>query len=136
VDVDARTLSGGSTLDSYVRVFDGAGRQVAWNDDSGGSFDSYLALRATVAGTYYVGVSGYGNTSYAATRAGSGRNGSTGVYQVRFALSAIPTMTAGPRIAGARDAVRPAAAASAFAIYGANWEAALPAVSAGRSRRK
>ena len=135
IDVDARSLSGGSTLDSYARLFDASGRQVAANDDFGGSRDSYLSFRATTAGTYYVGISGYGNSSYSPTRAGSGRNGSTGVYQVRFALAAAATAGSGARIAGSRDAARQAAVASAFATYGANWEAALPATPDSRSRR-
>ena len=134
IDVDARSLSGGSTLDSYVRVFNASGRQVAANDDGVGTLDSYLSVRASTAGTYYVGISGYGNASYSPTRAGSGRSGSTGVYQVNFGFSA-RAGNAGARIAGARDARIGAAAASAFAAYGTNWEAALPAESGARSRR-
>jgi subtilisin family serine protease len=126
IDVDAGSLSGGSTLDSYVRFFNASGKQLAANDDSGGSLDSYLAVRVSAAGTYYVGVSGYGNGSYSPTRAGSGRSGSTGAYQVRLAFSAT---TAGKTIgsAGRRDAASPPALASAFAMYGVNWQAALPA---------
>ena len=134
IDVDAQTLSGGSTLDSYARLFNSSGRQIATNDDSGGSFDSYLSVRVSTAGTYYVGISGYGNASYSPTRAGSGRNGSTGVYQVRFAFSALAAGT-GAKIAGTRDAAAPAEMASAFAAYGANWEAALPGTAGVRSRR-
>jgi subtilisin family serine protease len=134
IDVDAQTLSGGSTLDSYARLFNSSGRQIATNDDSGGSFDSYLSVRVSTAGTYYVGISGYGNASYSPTRAGSGRNGSTGVYQVRFAFSALAAGT-GAKIAGTRDAAAPAGMASAFAAYGANWEAALPGTAGVRSRR-
>lgn len=134
IDVDARTLSGGSTLDSYARLLNSSGRQVAANDDSGGSFDSYLSVRVSTAGTYYVGISGYGNASYSPTRAGSGRNGSTGVYQVRLAFSALAAGT-GAKIAGTRDAAGGAGMASAFAAYGANWEAALPGTAGVRSRR-
>jgi subtilisin family serine protease len=134
IDVDARSLSGGSTLDSYVRVFNASGRQVAANDDGVGTLDSYLSIRASTAGTYYVGISGYGNASYSPTRAGSGRSGSTGVYQVKLAFSARAS-NAGARIAGTRDPRIEAAAASAFAAYGANWEAALPAESGSRPRR-
>lgn len=134
IDVDAQTLSGGSTLDSYARLFNSSGRQLAKNDDSGGSVDSYLSVRVSTAGTYYVGISGYRNASYSPTRAGSGRNGSTGVYQVRFAFSAVAAGT-GARMAGTRDAAGGARMASAFAAYGANWEAALPGTSGVRSRR-
>ena len=134
IDIDAASLSGGSTLDSYVRLFNASGQQVTRNDDSGGSADSYLSYRAAAAGTFYVGISGFGNASYSPTRAGSGRNASTGVYSVRFAFSS----TAGGRTAafGMPDVGSASAAASAFAVYGANWMAALPAApGANRVRR-
>ena len=136
IDIDAKTLSGGSSLDSYLRLFNSAGRQLAANDDDGSSFDSLLRFRASTAGTYFVGISGYGNSGYNPTRAGSGRAGSTGVYQVQFALTGA-TANAGVRIAGFRDTAA-AARASAFAIYGANWSAAVPAApaTAARPRRR
>ena len=136
IDIDARTLSGGSSLDSYLRVFNSAGRQLAANDDDGSSFDSLLTFRARTAGTYFVGISGYGNSGYNPTRAGSGRAGSTGVYQVHFALTGA-TANVGARIAGFRD-TSTSARASAFAIYGANWSAAVPAgpPTAARLRRR
>ena len=136
IDIDARTLSGGSSLDSYLRLFNSAGRQLAANDDDGSSFDSLLRFRASTAGTYFVGISGYGNSGYNPRRARSGRAGSTGVYQVQFALTGA-TANAGVRIAGFRDTAA-AARASAFAIYGANWSAAVPAAraTAARPRRR
>jgi len=137
VDVDARSLSGSSTLDSYLRVFDARGRQLAANDDADGSLDSFLAFTAATAGTYYVGLSGYRNAYYSPTRAGSGTNGSTGVYQVAFSFGPQPTRGgAAPRVALLPAA--PAAAATqrqaAFAVYGANWMAAVPAVATVRRR--
>ena len=130
IDIDAVTLAGGSTLDSYVRLFDSRGRQVASNDDAGGTNDSYLSRKVTAAGTYYVGVSGFGNRSFSSSTAGSGSNGSTGVYQMRLAFSAVAAgTTAAARIAGTADRLTSEAAlSSAFAMYGANWSAALPAV--------
>ena len=128
IDVDARTLSGGSTLDSYVRLFNASGREVAANDDDGTTLDSRLTVRAVSAGTFYVGISGYGNSSYNPSRAGSGRAGSTGVYQVRFALSASAAAASTVQVAGFREAARqaPSPIAAAFATYGTNWLAALP----------
>jgi hypothetical protein len=130
IDVDAQSLPGGSTLDSYLRIFGGSGQQLAWNDDAG-SLDSYLFVRSPTGGTFYVGISGYRNFFYAATQAASGSAGSTGSYQVRFALSP-PVATAGAaRIAGFRDGADPepvpGGLAAAFAAYGANWNAAIPA---------
>jgi len=87
VDVDARALAGSSTLDSYLRVFDESGRQLAFNDDANGALDSYLVFSATRAGVYYIGVSGFGNAAYNPRAGGSGRAGSTGVYQLAMWLA-------------------------------------------------
>jgi subtilisin family serine protease len=87
IDVDARSLAGSSTLDSYLRVFDASGRQLAFNDDANGSLDSYLVFTSGNAGVYYIGVSGYGNSAYSPRAAGSGRSGSTGVYQLAMWLT-------------------------------------------------
>jgi subtilisin family serine protease len=61
IDVDARSLPSSSTLDSYIRLFDTRGRELARNDDANGSLDSLLSVITRTAGTYYVGISGYGN---------------------------------------------------------------------------
>ena len=135
IDIDAQSLAGSSTLDSYLRIFNSAGKQLAVNDDAGGSLDSYLSVRATVAGTYYVGVSGYGNSSYNPNRAASGNRGSTGSYQVNFSFSSLAAAAGVARVAGFRDTAATAASqatAAAFAMYGANWNAALPAAPAGQ----
>ena len=87
VDVNARSLPEGSTLDSFVRIFDATGRQLAMNDDALGELDSYLRFRAPKAGTYYVGISGFGNAGYDPKRAGSGAVGSSGDYQVTLSFS-------------------------------------------------
>ena len=135
IDIDAQSLAGSSTLDSYLRIFNSAGKQLAANDDAAGSLDSYLSVRATVAGTYYVGVSGYGNSSYNPNRAASGNRGSTGSYQVNFSFSSLAAAAGVARVAGFRDTAATAASqatAAAFAMYGANWNAALPAAPAGQ----
>lgn len=87
-DIAARTA--GSQLDSFLRVFDADGRQLALNDDFGGALDSYLEFTAPVAGTYFLGVSGFGNSWYVPTRAGSGQAGSTGSYRLDLALGGAP----------------------------------------------
>ena len=84
IDVAARSLATPSTLDSYLRLFDSKGRQLAANDDTAGTPDSSLSFMAPKAGVYYVGVSGSGNVAYKPSRAGSGRTGSTGAYQIEF----------------------------------------------------
>jgi subtilisin family serine protease len=135
IDIDARSLAGSSTLDSYLRVFDSRGSQLAANDDAAGSLDSYLAFTARTAGTYFVGISGYGNTAYNPARAGSGRPGSTGVYQVAFGFGALPSRGSSVRTAGFRDTTSATARHAAFAAYGVNWLAALPAATPTQRRK-
>jgi subtilisin family serine protease len=77
---------------------------VAANDDHGGSLDSYVSVTLPTAGTYYVGVSGWGNAAYDPLRAGSGRSGSVGVYAATITV-ANPN-TAGDTIETARDTGR------------------------------
>jgi hypothetical protein len=70
-----------------------------------------LSVITRTAGTYYVGISGYGNSAYTATRAGSGRAGSTGMYEVAFSFGAVAQRTgakaAAMRMMGAADATQP-----------------------------
>ena len=121
VDIDARSLSDSSTLNSYLRLFDSRGRQLAANndDDIDVSLDSRLVFVARKAGTYFVGVSGFGNSAYNPSRAGSGRAGSTGVYQVAFSFGAVPSRGGSVRMAGFRDSAGgEEARTAAFAAYG------------------
>jgi hypothetical protein len=55
-DIDTPT----SSLDSVVVLYDSGGHIVAVNDDSGGTLDSFLQFQFTVAGTYYLMVTGFG----------------------------------------------------------------------------
>jgi subtilisin family serine protease len=86
VDIDAKKLPGGSTLDSFVRIFSATGRQLASNDDDGVTTDSFARFIAPAAGDYLVAVSGFGNGSYSPTAIGSGAVGSVGDYQLALTL--------------------------------------------------
>ncbi len=90
IDVDARSLAEGSTLDSFVRVFDSRGTLRRFNDDFGGSRDSRLVIRPQKAGVFYVGVSGYRNSTYDARTGRGARDGSTGVYQLGLTFGQVP----------------------------------------------
>ncbi|MEQ9481247.1 Ig-like domain-containing protein [Coleofasciculus sp. F4-SAH-05] len=79
VDIDAQV--NGSTLDSYLRLFDANGNQLAANDDADGR-DSALSLFAPTTGTYYVGVSSEGNEIYDPRIEGSGSEEDTGEYDI------------------------------------------------------
>ncbi len=67
---------------SVVRVFNAAGVQLSTQTASP-SGTAPLLVTAPGAGTYYVGISGYGNTGYNPATAGSGTaSGYTGSYQL------------------------------------------------------
>jgi len=92
IDVDRQ-----SNLDSYLRLFDARGREVAFNDNGlapgeTASKDSYLDFTATEAGTYYVGVSGTGNEGYSPLSLGD-RTGpaSVGAYHIEINVLAPQT---------------------------------------------
>jgi uncharacterized delta-60 repeat protein len=83
-DLDRST---GSGLDSYLRLFDGAGNQLAANDNGTGSreepsTDSFLSYRFATAGTYYIGVSGVLNASYDAVTGNGDTPSSWGGYSL------------------------------------------------------
>ena len=88
VDVDAKTLSPASTLDSYARIFNSAGTVLAVNDDSGATTDSLVSVAAAATGDHYVGISAYKNQTYAVLD-GSGLTTATttGPYKVTISLS-------------------------------------------------
>ena len=74
-------------LDSYIRLFDSTGNELAANDDSSGpseigGLDSYLEYHFQVNGTFYLGVSSADNATYNAITGAGSRNGSTGPYML------------------------------------------------------
>lgn len=87
----------GSALDSYLRVFDAAGRPLAANDNANapsetavGPKASYLAYTFAAAGTYYVGVSGRGNAAYNPTTGAGDAAGSAGGFTLTLTALAPP----------------------------------------------
>lgn len=86
IDIDHST----SDFNSVLRVFDSTGRQMAMNDNAAGPGESlgteaFATVTFSSAGTYYIGVSGFGNTAYSATTGLSDRASSTGDYTVTIA---------------------------------------------------
>ncbi len=78
----------GSSLDSYLRLFDSSGTQVAADDDGGPGSDSLIAnFQVPTTGTYYLGVSGFGNSSYNPLVL-SGSGGRTGNYNLNINVTA------------------------------------------------
>ncbi|MCA9155792.1 MAG: pre-peptidase C-terminal domain-containing protein, partial [Planctomycetales bacterium] len=97
IDIDADEI--GSTLDALLQVFDSAGNVVPgfdanfnpilFSDDNSapGEFarlDPFMFFRAPATGTYYVGVSGFGNLNYDPNIQHSGTRGDTGFYQMEI----------------------------------------------------
>jgi len=77
------TIPGGSLLDPYMRLFDSTGREIAANNDFGGSRDSRISFTVQEAGRYFLGISGSANTQYNPNVANSGANGgSQGKYEL------------------------------------------------------
>ncbi len=69
----------GGISDPYLRVLNGSGAQVAFNDDGGPGLSSFLSFTPSVSGTYYLVAGSYGDEgsgSYVmAARAGAGGGG-------------------------------------------------------------
>lgn len=92
VRVDAATQ--GSSLDSYLRVFDSLGNVVTnafgnpvQNDDFGGTTDSQVSFTATETGAYYIGVTGSGNQNYNPSVEGTANtSGTTGTYTLNITV--------------------------------------------------
>ncbi|MEO1373287.1 MAG: S8 family serine peptidase [Cyanobacteria bacterium J06635_10] len=84
IDINAREY--GSALDSVLRVFDSAGNEVAFNDDTFVTPDSYrdsfIDFTASVTDTYYIGVSSYHNFEYNIFEEGSDSGYTTGEYDI------------------------------------------------------
>ena len=76
-----------ANFDSYLRLFDANGNEIANNDDI--ALDNqYSRLDTNLEpGTYYVGVSGVGNISYDPNLPDSGIAGDTGNYSLQFSLN-------------------------------------------------
>ena len=91
-DIDT-TLNGSGGLGSYLRLFNSAGTQLAFNDNAIApgentlGFDAYLRYTFISAGTYYLGVSNLTNTTYSATTGNGDTEGgqhSTGDYTLNM----------------------------------------------------
>jgi hypothetical protein len=101
VDFDIDTvLNGTGGLNSYVRLFDSQGTQLAFNNDGAApgensiGFDAYLRHTFVVGGIYYLGVSNWNNILYDPVTGNgdvSGGLGTTGSYQL--SIQALPIDT-------------------------------------------
>jgi subtilisin family serine protease len=92
-DIDTDTSQEGS-VDTYLRLFDASGNQLASNDNANDATTASLIVADLVAGqTYYIGVSGTGNEAYdAVSGSGATASTSTGTYVLSVASSTVPAL--------------------------------------------
>lgn len=95
-DIDT-TLNGPGGLDSFLRIFNSTGTEIAFNDDAVGvgenvvGWDAYLRFTFATSGTYYVGVSNWTNTLYNASTGNgdtAGGNDPIGTYTLTVQTTA------------------------------------------------
>ena len=89
VDIDAQSI--GSSLDSVVGIYNSAGILLDFNDDSGGTLDSFLSFTAPTTDDYFVVVRGFGSgfQSDPFDSSSGGGVGSTGTYFVTIGLDEV-----------------------------------------------
>jgi subtilisin-like proprotein convertase family protein len=88
--VTAQHLLIPSGLDSYVRLFNAAGAELAHNDNFDG-LDSRLEFFVSTGGVYYIGVSGFGNAAYSALVPGTSAPQSNGDYSLTMSVDLAAT---------------------------------------------
>jgi subtilisin family serine protease/subtilisin-like proprotein convertase family protein len=84
-EINARRLSNPSNLDSYLRLFNAVGTEIASNDNFYAQ-DSYVDFFVPTGGVYYIGVSGFGNDKYNPAVIASGTSQSLGAYNINFSI--------------------------------------------------
>ena len=86
-------------LDSYVRIFDADGVELATNNDSNArdefadpTLESYLEFTAPANGVYYIGISGFGNELYdpfVPESDAEGDGGDSGAYDITIVVGGV-----------------------------------------------
>lgn len=89
VTIDLDGVAPATLTDSYIRLFDASGNLLAENDNASApgepaSLDSFLTYNFPLNGTYYVAVSGKGNTTYDPVTGLKDRPGFTGEYRLEL----------------------------------------------------
>jgi hypothetical protein len=93
-DISTDTSQEGS-VDTYLRLFDASGNQLAANDNANNDTTASLIQTTLTAGqTYYIGVSGTGNESYdPISGTGATASTSTGTYVLQVSSSTLTAIT-------------------------------------------
>jgi hypothetical protein len=101
IDFDIDTpLNGPGGLGSFLRLFDSAGQQIAFNDDGTApgenqiGFDAYLRHTFTSGGTFFLGISNLNNASYDPTTGnGDTAGGPHAIGDYQLTVQALPNDT-------------------------------------------
>ena len=94
-DVRTDTSQEGSA-DTLLRVFDVSGDQIASNDNaSSATTASFIRFDFQAGQTYYIGVSGSGNSAYNPITGTGATAGSTGTYVLSLAAATEPAISVG-----------------------------------------
>ncbi|NJL61680.1 MAG: peptidase [Methylacidiphilales bacterium] len=109
IDTDSNQFEPGRKVDTWLRVFDADGKELASNDDGtapdevfDAGFNSYIEFTAPGDGTYYIGASLYNNDKYDPSKPASGNGNSstdpdeygTGKYTLNVSLNDPDAFTA------------------------------------------
>ena len=100
ITLDLNAATQDSDLDSYLRLFDSEGNELAFDDDDDNNVvsedttaDSLLNFVANTSGEYYIGVSSQGNSTYdslnGSTNFSNTSGFSTGNYELAFEISPV-----------------------------------------------
>lgn len=103
-DAAAAADAGTQMADTFLRIFDAAGNEIAYNDDAYiGTTGSFVRVMLTAGQTYYIGVSGASGTprGYSALNGSGATAGSTGLYVLSGAVATELRAQGGTPIAGA-----------------------------------
>ncbi|MEO1997073.1 MAG: DVUA0089 family protein, partial [Planctomycetaceae bacterium] len=76
-----------SPVDTGLRLFDTFGNELAFDDDSGTDYFSYLEYTLQQTGVYYIGVSGYPNYEYDPQTGESTTYGDVGAYRITASVA-------------------------------------------------
>lgn len=103
-DAAAAADAGNQMADTFLRIFDAAGNEIAFNDDAYiGTTGSFVRVTLTAGQTYYIGVSGTSATprGYNALSGAGAVSGSTGLYILTGAVATELRAQSGTPISGA-----------------------------------
>ncbi len=88
ITINASATALVAPLDTFLRLFDAEGNQLAFNNDFGASTNSSITFTVTQSGAYYIGVSASANRTYnAVVRGNATAGGSTGGYQLDISVA-------------------------------------------------